>query len=406
MFPRGPVRVLAAGGHLGRAPAPQRALRPGLALRRQGLPLGLPVHGEVREGQRGDAGDVLQVLVREALRRPPLGRAPHGARLEVPEPAPVRLEPDQRPLREVDPRHQRVRRQRQQQRQRQQPPLGRPPAPLGRPPAPLGRWWRRRQRRAPVRRQRRPPAGGGVGPDGDVRLGGPGPALPHLRVRPRHPRLPEELQLLQPLHLRALEEVREAAGDDVARGRLPDALQQGQVPRLCVHLRGAALQPPPHLAARIRWASQWQGPDLHRPHEAPGGRLRLPAGLPAGLPWVALPGRQDAHHAAAALPRPAGLPQAPCRAAPRRHGHGGHRVAGPADGGGDGEHDDIHGGHRGLHVLVGGVHGRPGGQHRQLVHHGELPGPDQRRQGGIHWLPRRVHDRGARWLRRFNCLPD
>mmetsp|Transcript_53643 Transcript_53643/g.166082 ORF Transcript_53643/g.166082 Transcript_53643/m.166082 type:complete len:221 (-) Transcript_53643:514-1176(-) len=214
------------------------------------------------------------------------------------------------------------------------------------------------------------------------------------------------MRLLCAVHVQAQQELREAPGDDAAHHGSPDALWRRGMPRLCAHVRDPAVQPEAPIVAGPRRTAPRTGAHVHQPRHPLRGDVREVGGVPAERPFHALPRRRGQIHGEEGVPRRPHLPPDAHRGAPRHHGDEGHRVAGPADGGGDGEHDDIHGGHRGLHVLVGGVYGRLGGQHRRLVHHGELPGPDQRPQGGIHSLPRRVHAWGARWLRGFNRLPD
>mmetsp|Transcript_20816 Transcript_20816/g.65059 ORF Transcript_20816/g.65059 Transcript_20816/m.65059 type:complete len:396 (+) Transcript_20816:617-1804(+) len=220
---------------------------------------------------------------------------------------------------------------------------------------------------------------------------GAGHKSPRLRGRAWPHPLPKDLRLLQPVCLRQGQEVPEAAGDDDSRHGLPDAFREVCLPRLRGDLRHTAFQPRAQNAARARRPSHGRGPDLHRPHQAPGVGLRDRAAVLERHAACLLPQRQVQDHREAHLPWRRRLPKAPDRAAPRhpadargrvdRHPVG-HRVP---------QHRDLHRGRGGVYLAHRGLQDRRGWQRRRLSRHDKLPRPGGGVPGYFRGLPVCVH---------------
>mmetsp|Transcript_7983 Transcript_7983/g.25381 ORF Transcript_7983/g.25381 Transcript_7983/m.25381 type:complete len:359 (-) Transcript_7983:1512-2588(-) len=315
----------------------------------------LRLHGGLREEDRVHAGDILQLLVREALRHARVGRAPDDPGAQVPEPSALRLAAEhQQELRMGQLRLRRRQRLRQQLREQLQQLQRLQPPPDG---CLAARRLRRRQR---LRRRHDPHHDGGhlplqqlpgpgpgaeeefERPDGDVRRARARSHSPCVRGGPRPPLLPGDLRLLWPLPVRSPEALREAAGHLNPSHGLPDAISAGRVPRLCRNLPAPAVQPGPQAAAGARRAPARKHPDLHRQGKAPGERVCSPARLHEGHAERNVRLRQGRHHPLAHVQGRCGLSKADDGASPGHRAHAEDRLDRPSDRGGVPGHRHLH----------------------------------------------------------------
>mmetsp|Transcript_20817 Transcript_20817/g.65065 ORF Transcript_20817/g.65065 Transcript_20817/m.65065 type:complete len:396 (+) Transcript_20817:196-1383(+) len=220
---------------------------------------------------------------------------------------------------------------------------------------------------------------------------GAGPAASRLRGQARPYHVPADVRVLQPVQLRPPEGIRAANARHASCHDLSDALRPGRLPRLCAHIRHAALQPSVDPDAGVGRPAERQGPDLHRPYQGTRERVRVGVGVHKGYTSSSLPGQQDGLHQEAHLPWRRDLSEAPDRAAPRhpadargrvdRHPVG-HRVP---------QHRDLHRGRGGVYLAHRGLQDRRGWQRRRLSRHDKLPRPGGGVPGYFRGLPVCVH---------------